>query len=101
MTGDKKTYLELLHGEIDAAAEQYATSLHQTVSQEMEAGMLAAAQVFPDVPEEDAVDIVIPAMKWRVHHHLAEANAQAARGWNQVFFDNLNEQYDERGGIEA
>lgn len=97
---DRTTYLELLETEIDAAAKQFAHGLHEYLAPIMEETFTQAAAGFPGVPEKEAEDLVIPALKLKIHAHLARINGSAASGWMDVFYGNLNDHYNEGGDSE-
>lgn len=104
---DRRTYLELLHGEIDAAAKEFARELFEGVAQGITVGLETEVEIvdqiaeMPDVPFHDVDALILPAYKAQVFKALATEAEAASVGWLDVFFTNLRERYENGGGIEV
>lgn len=88
-------FLEMLHGEIAAAADIYAESIHEGMTMAFNEKLQDAFADFadPDLSEQDIKNIVEPALRLKMHAAMARLNDEAALSWQLIFGNNLNESY--------
>lgn len=103
---DRRTYLELLYSEVDAAAKEFARTLWENVNQGMTVGLEADVDIAEltgltaDIPEEDIADLILPGFRLQVSAALVQLATEAEYAWHDVFFSNLKARYDNEGRIE-
>lgn len=91
----RASMIETLHTDLDAAGKALAERLHAAISQELTGSFEQAAVTF-EATEEDH-DLVLPGLAYQTTRHLSSILADAAKGWEQVFWTNLAERYEETG----
>jgi aspartate/methionine/tyrosine aminotransferase len=87
-------FRELIEAEAEKTARSFAGQLHQMISEQITEGMaeaLAEAQEEGLDPGDEGDPVLIPAIRWKTHAHLADLNREAARGWRQVFEAGLED----------
>jgi hypothetical protein len=105
---DRQTYLELLHGEIDAAGQHFASVLLESLGQSIAMSTQSQADLelllddrLASLDPVDVENLVVPGFLASAYEHLGLAAAEQSHGWLEVFYRNLKERYDEGKGIEA
>lgn len=76
---------------VDTIARQAADDLYKHLSSNAE--KLTRQPSDLTVTQQEWDDLYLPAVLWKMFHHLARALDSGAQGWAQVFWTKLNEEY--------
>lgn len=98
---DRSDLIELIETELDANAHMMASDLHLTLTASVTTRIDAEADLesllgpLSVVTPEQIHGLILPAFKYRLFENLAAMIRQTAEGWSDVFYGNLNDEYDE------
>lgn len=96
--------LETIETTTQVAAIEIGQQLHEIIATELDDSLTEMLDQIRLLGDEAAVEVVndhgelvLSALKSRVHLHLARLSGEAGDGWNQVFWDQFSEHYDKEG----
>lgn len=98
---NRSDLLELVETELDANASTVARSYHELLLQgitaqiDMETELELLLGSLSELHPETITSLVLPAFKYRLFENLAVLLRETAEGWSDVFYGNLNDEYDE------
>lgn len=101
--------LELIEGEVAAAAKSHAESLHEWLSSHISESIderiaewfaeQSMDEIEGDQEAKIATDLIQPAFAAAVCRELSDHLRQTAVGWESVLWTNMKARYDETGEV--